>query len=178
MKDFGNRLKMLRIKSKHDLSFICNSIDVTIATWYHWENGYNYPPMIKLLAIVKFFNVSIGTLFDEHTSDVVHLNFVNTEGSIQLESKYFNCVAFKNDLDCLSPRICCGDILIVDPTQYLNVGKTVLISCNYGTKIDLRFVSTYDVIKKRYVLENNADVILNDTSIKLIGVVVKSIRYF
>ncbi len=62
MSSFRENLKMLRIDAKLGQVELAKKLDVSKGIISLWENGLREPNMSSLIAIAKFFNVSIDYL--------------------------------------------------------------------------------------------------------------------
>ena len=62
MSSFKENLKILRIEAKLGQVELAKKLDVSKGIISLWENGLREPNMTSLIAIAKFFNVSIDYL--------------------------------------------------------------------------------------------------------------------
>lgn len=62
MNTFKDNLKALRIEAKLGQVELAKKLDVSKGIISLWENGLREPNMSSLIAIAKFFNVSIDYL--------------------------------------------------------------------------------------------------------------------
>ena len=60
--DFSRTLKLLRIEKNTSQVELAKSIGVSKGIISLWENGLREPGMFSLIALAKFFNVSIDFL--------------------------------------------------------------------------------------------------------------------
>lgn len=62
MRKFCEKLKEQRVKKGLTLNELSKEIGISIATLSRWENGINDITSDNLLALAKYFNVSIDEL--------------------------------------------------------------------------------------------------------------------
>ena len=61
---FSENFKVLRKAQKIDQKDLAKHLNVSSKTISHWETGYTEPSISQLIAISKFFDVSIDELVD------------------------------------------------------------------------------------------------------------------
>ena len=61
---FSENFKVLRKAQKIDQKVLAKHLNVSSKTISHWETGYTEPSICQLIAISKFFDVSIDELVD------------------------------------------------------------------------------------------------------------------
>lgn len=61
---FSENFKVLRKAQKIDQKDLAKYLNVSSKTISHWETGYTEPSISQLIAISKFFDVSIDELVD------------------------------------------------------------------------------------------------------------------
>ena len=62
MDRFADRLKELRVEKQVGQVELANAINVSKGTISLWENGLRDPKLSNLIALAKFFNVTIDFL--------------------------------------------------------------------------------------------------------------------
>lgn len=62
MEIFAKRLRELRLEAKLSARQVGAGIGVAHSTIIRWENGIRVPDALDLIALAKFFNVSINYL--------------------------------------------------------------------------------------------------------------------
>ncbi len=60
--EFSENLKSLRKENKIDQIKLASELKVSPKTVSHWETGYTEPSIAQLIALSKFFNVSLDEL--------------------------------------------------------------------------------------------------------------------
>jgi transcriptional regulator with XRE-family HTH domain len=54
---FATRLRKLRIAEGLSAEEVAASLEITVRTVYHWENGHSEPKMESLAALAKLYNL-------------------------------------------------------------------------------------------------------------------------
>lgn len=58
----ANRLKQLRIAKNYTQSYVSSQLHLTRSSYCNYENGIRTPPIDSLIALAKFYEVSIDSL--------------------------------------------------------------------------------------------------------------------
>lgn len=61
-KIFGNRLKQIRIKGKETQKDLAETLGVDVSMISLWENGKNYPEVVRLIEIATHYKVTTDYL--------------------------------------------------------------------------------------------------------------------
>jgi transcriptional regulator with XRE-family HTH domain len=66
MEGFGERLKLLRENKELSQDYVATQIDVSRATYSHFENNRNEPGLETLVKLSKFYSVSVDYLLGRY----------------------------------------------------------------------------------------------------------------
>ena len=61
-KDFGEKLKQLRLNANLTQEYVAQSLDVSRQAVSKWENGSVRPSTNNLIALAKLYNIDVETL--------------------------------------------------------------------------------------------------------------------
>ena len=80
-KIFGSRLKKLRMKNGEYQADLAEVLKVDTSMISLWENGKNYPEVVKLIEIAEYYNVTTDYLLGLSNEEPINNSTYNNYGT-------------------------------------------------------------------------------------------------